>query len=56
MKEEGVFSIIDSYLRLADGGEKIIAFRADDYYWRDLGKSADLQQAASDLEQGVFSA
>jgi mannose-1-phosphate guanylyltransferase len=56
MKEEGVFSIIDSYLRLADGGEKIIAFRADDYYWRDLGKPADLQQAASDLEQGVFSA
>jgi len=56
MKEEGVFSIIDTYLRLARGGEKIIAFRADDYYWRDLGKPADLQQAARDLEQGVFSA
>jgi mannose-1-phosphate guanylyltransferase len=56
MKEEGVFSIIDTYLRLAGSGEKIIAFRADDYYWRDLGKPADLQQAARDLEQGVFSA
>jgi mannose-1-phosphate guanylyltransferase len=56
MKEEGIFSIVDSYLRLAGGGEKIIAFRADDYYWRDLGKPADLQQAARDLEQGVFSA
>jgi len=56
MKEEGVFSIIDSYLRLAGSGEKIIAFRADEYYWRDLGKPADLQQAARDLEQGVFSA
>lgn len=56
MKEEGVFSIIDTYLRLARGGEKIIAFPADDYYWRDLGKPADLQQAARDLEQGVFSA
>lgn len=56
MKEEGVFSIIDTYLRLAGSGEKIIAFRADDYYWRDLGKPADLQQAAHDLEQGVFSA
>ncbi|MDQ1409514.1 MAG: mannose-phosphate guanylyltransferase [Acidobacteriaceae bacterium] len=55
MKEEGVFSIIDAYLRLAGSGEKIIAFRADDYYWRDLGKPADLQQAARDLEQGVFS-
>ncbi|HTG29015.1 MAG TPA: nucleotidyltransferase family protein [Methylomirabilota bacterium] len=56
MKEEGVFSIIDTYLRLAGSGETIIAFRADDYYWRDLGKPADLQQAARDLEQGVFSA
>jgi NDP-sugar pyrophosphorylase family protein len=56
MKEEGVFSIIDTYLRLAGSGEKIIAFRADDYYWRDLGKPADLQQAACDLDQGLFSA
>ena len=56
MKEEGVFSIIDSYLRLAGDGEKIMAFRADAYYWRDLGKPADLQQAARDMEQGVFSA
>ena len=56
MKEEGIFSIIDSYLRLAGSGEKIIAFRADDSYWRDLGKPADLQQATRDLQQGVFSA
>jgi NDP-sugar pyrophosphorylase family protein len=51
MREEGIFSIIDSYLRLAAIGEKIAAFRADEYYWRDLGKPADLQQAAQDLEQ-----
>ncbi len=51
MKEEGVFSIIHSYLRLAASGEKIVAFRADEYYWRDLGKPADLQKAAHDLEQ-----
>jgi len=56
MKEEGIFSIIDTYLRLAGSGERILAFQADDYYWRDLGKPADLQQAARDLEQGVFSA
>ena len=54
--EEGVFSIVDSYLRLAGSREKIMAFRADDYYWRDLGKPADLQQAAHDLQQGIFSA
>jgi len=51
MTEEGVFSIITSYLRLAGRGENIAAFRADEYYWRDLGKPADLQQAAQDLEQ-----
>jgi NDP-sugar pyrophosphorylase family protein len=54
MKEEGIFSIIDSYLRLAARGEKIAAFRADEYYWRDLGKPADLHQAAQDLEQKVL--
>lgn len=53
MKEEGIFSIIDCYLRLAASGETIAAFRADQYYWRDLGKPADLQQAALDLEQKV---
>ncbi len=48
--EEGVFSIITSYLRLAAQGEKILAFRADEYYWRDLGRPADLAQAAQDLQ------
>jgi len=38
MKEEGVFSIITSYLNLAARGEKILAFRADEYSWRDMGK------------------
>ena len=49
--EEGVFSIIQSYLRLAGEGENILGFRADAYYWRDLGRLDDLQQAARDLEQ-----
>jgi len=51
MKEDGAFSIIDCYLRLAGAGEKIAAFRADEYYWRDLGRVEDLQQAATDLER-----
>jgi len=50
MKEDGIFSIIDCYLRLAAAGEKIAAFRADEYYWRDLGRLQDLQQAASDFD------
>ncbi|MGB6804606.1 MAG: nucleotidyltransferase family protein, partial [Candidatus Sulfotelmatobacter sp.] len=32
MTEDGAFSIIDCYLRLAAQGEKIIAFPADEYY------------------------
>jgi NDP-sugar pyrophosphorylase family protein len=51
LTEQGVFSIIDAYLRLAAVGEKILAFRADEYYWRDLGRPADLSQAALDLRQ-----
>jgi NDP-sugar pyrophosphorylase family protein len=51
MTEEGAFSIIKSYLRLAGAGEKILGFRADKYYWRDLGKPGDLTQAARDLQQ-----
>jgi NDP-sugar pyrophosphorylase family protein len=52
--EEGVFSIIPTYLRLAAKGEKILAFRSDEYYWRDLGKPTDLSQAAFDVQQKVF--
>ena len=49
--EEGIFSIITTYLRLAAQGEKIAAFRADDAYWRDLGNPENLRQAAEDLRR-----
>jgi mannose-1-phosphate guanylyltransferase len=51
MTEEGVFSIIAPYLRLAAQGEKIIAFRSDEYQWRDLGKLDDVMQADRDARQ-----
>ena len=51
MAEEGIFSIITSYLRLAGQNENILGFRSDEYYWRDLGRPDDLKQAARDLEQ-----
>ncbi len=54
LTEEGVFSIIPSYLRLSAQGEKILALRADDYSWRDLGRPSDLAQAAHDLQHSVF--
>lgn len=52
--EDGVFSIIDVYLRLAAQGEKIMAFLADGSYWRDLGRPEDLKQAAEDLKQSAL--
>ena len=51
MIEEGSFSIINSYLRLAAHGERILAFRADEYYWRDLGRPDNVLQAAQDVSQ-----
>ncbi len=54
MSEEGAFSIITSYLRLAAQGEKILDFRADEYYWQDLGKLDNVAQAAEDLKQKVL--
>jgi NDP-sugar pyrophosphorylase family protein len=54
MKEEGAFSIINAYLNLAAQGEKIAAFRADAYRWRDLGRPEAVQRAAEDFRSGVF--
>ncbi len=54
MTEDGVFSIITFYLRLAAQGEQILAFRADEYYWRDLGSPENVKQAAQDLKQKVI--
>jgi len=51
LTEEGAFSIIASYLRLAGEGERIVAFRADDCYWRDLGRPESVAQAARDIEE-----
>jgi NDP-sugar pyrophosphorylase family protein len=54
MAEDGVFSIINSYLRLAGQGEKILAFRADEFYWRDLGRPENVAQATEDVKQQVL--
>jgi NDP-sugar pyrophosphorylase family protein len=53
LNEQDAFSIIDAYLRLAAEGQKILAFRADEYYWRDLGRPSDLSQAALHLQQRI---
>ncbi len=48
MSEEGAFSIIASYLRLAQQGERILGFRADGYDWRDVGTPEGAGRAAKE--------
>ncbi len=48
MTEDGAFSIVQSYLRLAGEGEKIMAYRADGASWRDLGTPENVARAAED--------
>jgi mannose-1-phosphate guanylyltransferase len=55
LTEEGAFSIVTSYLRLAAQGENIRAFPADEYYWRDLGRPENIAQAEQDLQRGLIS-
>jgi len=54
MTEDGAFSIINSYLRLAEEGERILAFHADEYYWRDLGRPDNVTQAIEDVKEKVL--
>jgi len=50
MTEDGIFSIIDVYLRLAAQGERIKSFPADEYHWRDLGTPEGLARAAEERQ------
>lgn len=54
MQEEGVFSIIPTYLRLAAQGEPILRFAADRYYWRDMGKPPQIAEAAREIDAGIY--
>lgn len=49
ISEEGAFSIITTYLRLASEGVNIAAFRADEYSWMDLGKPENVAVAAQNM-------
>lgn len=54
IREEGAFSIITTYLDLASRGEKIAAFRADQYYWRDLGRPESIARVEQEMKTGVY--
>jgi NDP-sugar pyrophosphorylase family protein len=49
MSEEGIFSIIETYLRFAKVGLPVRGFRADEFYWRDLGRPESIASAEQDL-------
>jgi NDP-sugar pyrophosphorylase family protein len=52
LHEQGAFSIVSAYLRLAGEGESIAAFRVDEYRWRDLGRPEHLAQAEREFNLG----
>ena len=54
LTEQGVFSIVPAYLRLVAQGEKVVAFRADEYYWLDLGKPENIKQAELDIKANLI--
>jgi NDP-sugar pyrophosphorylase family protein len=55
ISEDGAFSVISTYLRLAAQGENIFGFRADQYYWRDLGRPENVARVERDLKDKLFS-
>lgn len=56
LAEQGAFSIVASYLRLAGAGEEILGFQADEYYWRDLGTPENVARVTEELKTGQIPA
>jgi NDP-sugar pyrophosphorylase family protein len=54
LEEPGAFSIIDAYLRLAAAGQSILGFRAEQFYWRDLGRPENIAEAERDMADGSY--
>jgi NDP-sugar pyrophosphorylase family protein len=54
LNEDGGFSIIDAYIRLANQGETVVGFRADGAYWRDLGRPEHLAEAEREVADGTY--
>lgn len=54
LREEGIFSIIPVYLRLASVDEPVLAFPADGYYWRDMGRPESIINAEREISEGLY--
>jgi NDP-sugar pyrophosphorylase family protein len=53
LQEQGAFSIIPAYLRLAGANEPVLAFPADGYYWRDMGRPESIADVVREIVEGV---
>jgi NDP-sugar pyrophosphorylase family protein len=51
MSENGAFSIIQTYLRLAGEGCRIQAFRVEDCFWREIGRLESLEAVRREIDQ-----
>jgi len=51
---DDIFPIVSAYLSFAARGKEISAFRADEYYWRDLGRPESILKAEQDLANGRY--
>lgn len=56
LKETGPFPILEAYLRLAGEGERIQAFRSDEYFWKDVGGLEKLEELRRRVREGGFEA
>ena len=54
IREEGAFSVIPMYLRLASQNESLCGFRADQFYWRDLGRLEHITAASQEIAEGIY--
>jgi NDP-sugar pyrophosphorylase family protein len=55
IQEEGIFSINQTYLRLAGAGESIQCHTPQDVYWRDIGRLANLEKIKNEVQEKKIS-
>ncbi|OGD28983.1 MAG: hypothetical protein A2Y56_05060 [Candidatus Aminicenantes bacterium RBG_13_63_10] len=54
IEEDGRFSIIDAYLKLAGKGCIVRVFKADGRFWRDIGRIEALQSLLDEISRGAL--
>ena len=52
IERTGAFSIVDIYLDLIEKGLPVIGYRADKFFWKDIGKMNTLTEVKKEIEAG----